>query len=131
MKNQTTTALILVILISLFSLRNLQITQTERGTHIALGNVSLAFNESTDTHPKITSDTCSMLLEESQEYANNIITVTLEKLPDQHRYEVETIIKTLTSTYDQKSPQRIFQIDEFLHELEGSIPDLNTQHLKE
>ena len=131
MKNQTTTALILVVLISLFSIRNLQITQTDRGTHITLGKVSLAFNESTYTHPIIISDACSMLLKESREYANHIRTATLEKLPDEHRYEVETIINKLTSTYDQKSPQRIFQIDEFLHELEGSIPDLNTQHLKE
>jgi hypothetical protein len=131
MKNQTTTALILVVLISLFSIRNLQITQTDRGTHITLGKVSLAFNESTYTHPIIISDACSMLLKESREYANHIRTATLEKLPDEHRYEIETDIKMLSSTYDQKNPPRIFQVKEYLYELEGSIPELNNQHIKE
>jgi|AntRauTorcE11897_2_1112592.scaffolds.fasta_scaffold03409_2 hypothetical protein len=118
LKTFTAVAAAILIAISLFSFTNLQIMQTGQGTLISFGTVPQSIEEPAQAEEFITQDEFYVMMSELQEQNNRVMATALEQTRQQHRQQMENVIKTLTTYYDQRRQQDLVLVSEGLAQLE-------------
>lgn len=123
LKALTAVAAALLLAVLLFTVANLQITQTDSGTLISFGS---APNSQPQTEPEpdvqteqfITEDEFYALLAELQQENNRMMASALEQTQAQHREQMQDVVQTLTNYYDRRRQQDLMLISEGLATLE-------------
>ena len=114
-------AILLAVL--LFSVANLQITQTDSGTLISFGSAPDPLPQ-TETEPDvqteqfITEDEFYARLSEIQQENNRLMASALEQTQAQHREQMQNVVQTLTDYYDRRRQQDLMLVSEGLATLE-------------
>lgn len=119
LKTFAAVAAAILLTVALFSYANLQITQTDRGTLISFGAPPpQTVEEPADTESFITEDEFYAMMSELQEQNNRVMATALEQTREQHQQQMENVIQTLTTYYNQRRQQDLMLVSEGLAQLE-------------
>jgi len=118
----TLAAIAAAILLSfaVFSFMNLQISHTDRGTLISFGSETLPqeTNEPDQTEEYITKAEFYDMIDELQNRNSQVMATALQQTREQHQQQMEDVIQTLTTYYDQRRQQDLILVSEGLAQLE-------------
>jgi uncharacterized protein related to proFAR isomerase len=99
---------------------NLQISHTDRGTLISFGSETLPqeTNEPDQTEEYITKAEFYDMIDELQNRNSQVMATALQQTREQHQQQMEDVIQTLTTYYDQRRQQDLILVSEGLAQLE-------------
>ena len=118
LKTIAAVAAAIILSVAIFSFANLQITQTDSGTFISFGASPQPVAEPADTEAFITEDEFYTMMSELQEQNSRVMAAALEQSKEQHRQQMENVIETLSTYYNQRRQQDLVLVSEGLAQLE-------------
>lgn len=119
LKTFAAVAAAILLAFALFSIANLQISHTDRGTLISFGTPPpQPVQEPAETESFITEDEFYIMMNELQEQNNRVMATALQQTREQHQQQMENVVQTLTTYYDQRRQQDLVLVSEGLAQLE-------------
>jgi len=105
---------------AVFSFMNLQVSHTDSGTLISFGSATLPqeTNEPDQTEAYITKAEFYDMMDEVQDRNSQVMATALQQTREQHQQQMEDVIQTLTTYYNQRRQQDLILVSEGLAQLE-------------
>ncbi len=116
LKTAAAIAAVILLTVTAFAFINLQIQQTEQGVLISFGDQPVT--EQPLQENQISEEEVYSLIGELHEENSRLFSEVLEETRREHRQQLEDVISTLTTYYDQRRRQDLILISEGLAQLE-------------
>lgn len=116
LKTASAVAAVILLTVTAFAFINLQIQQTEQGVLISFGDQPVPEQPLQDN--QISEEEVYSLIGELHEENSRLFSEVLEETRLEHRQQLEDVISTLTTYYDQRRRQDLILISEGLAQLE-------------
>lgn len=113
-------AAVILLSFAVFSFMNLQISHTDRGTLISFGGATLPqeANVTDQTEAYITEDELYNMMDELQDRNSQVMATALQQTRVLHQQQMEDVIQTLTTYYNQRRAEDLVLVSQGLAQLE-------------